>query len=1382
MVISGLPTGAVITWNGLNYTITNVAAGPQTLRFAKPNYNVTNSPQTVTVPPAGTVAVPLVVAFSAVGTVTGTISGVADATGVVISGLPTGAVITWNGLNYTITNVSVGAQTLSFAKTNYNVTNSPQTVTVPPAETVAVPLTVAFSANPGTITGVISGVADATGVVISGLPTGAVITWNGLNYTITNATAGIQTLVIAKPGYLATPSTQNITVPAGGTITATPVALSQATVNFTITDSVTYAPIAGVEITLATTPVKTTTTDQNGKATLPNVPINPAGYALTITAPGYQPVAQTVVVNQATIPVIASMVRLVTGTVRATVKYSDGSNVPNGTVITATSVLAGGPPPYQGTTTSGVATITGMTPGSYNVKATLGTTDYDATNNPIAVQGNLIAAATITGPANPLKTGITATVKYTDGTNVPNGTVVTATGTKVYTGTTTNGTVTILGMDPGSYVVKANINSVDYNANENPVTVVANAIATATINSANNPVKGWITATVKYTDTTPVNGVIVTATPVAGGAVFTGTTGSNGVAQILNIVPGAYNVSATISGSPCNASQNPVVVVANQNSVATITGPNNPLKGTVSATVKYSDGSAVSGVTVTMTPVGAGTTYSGTTNSNGVVQQDNMLLGQYTVKATIAGTDYNATENPVTVSGGSVSIATITGPANPLKTGITATVKYTDGTNVSDGTIVTATGSAVYTGTTVAGIATLTGMVPGSYNVKATLGGTDYPATGNPITVAANASTAVGIATGNNPATGTLNVTVSYTDTTAISGVVVTANNGGTPKQATTNGNGLASFYGLSAGTYSTSVPINGVTYNGAPTAVVVGQTATVAITGPNNPNYGYANITVAYSNGDPVGAGQTVTMTSGVNHPTAVTNGSSVAAFTQLLAGTYTATVTINSVVYSQANVTVAVGQTAAATITGPANPNKGSVTLTLTGSGGGAISNQTVSLYQNNVKIADQVTNGSGIVNFIGLLPGTYVAATVLSGHTYTNNAIEIVAGTNTIAAITVPRSAAIYVTAYYVGGSVPMPSYEVTAVSTTNGSIKQTALTGEDGKVVFTSMISGQYYVYIRKTETIDYPPAPEQIWASSPYPITCDMVTPGYGTIIGPAAPGIGEIDNLRLYSDVQKTVELTTADSVELYPPSGGPTVKNYVIGGVSFAGLAMGTYTVGVRIGGGGALKAVVTNKELTLIPESPIINDANGYVIPDLGNVSVVVNSDPVVNGNVTATNQSTLIATTVATQSGTATFASGNSLVPGTYKFTFAPGGITIYGDNPVNILPNKTIISGSNPTINTTDAAYRTDIYVQVVDKITALPIAGASVSITSVKTATVAFSDLTDVNGNITTKNIWWGVPSGTSYTFTATAAGHTTDSTTITLSDINPIDGKVVVQL
>ncbi|MEI6286160.1 MAG: SpaA isopeptide-forming pilin-related protein [Bacillota bacterium] len=792
---------------------------------------------------------------------------------------------------------------------------------------------------------------------------------------------------------MATATINSINNPDKGWITATVKFTDQTPVNGTI---VSATPVVGGT-------AFTGTTNGSGIARILNITAG-ASYIVSAVVGGNvcyaseNPVAVTA--NHNSTATITGSSNPLKGTVSATFKYTDGTAI-NGAAVTITPVGSG--TTYTGTTDSnGTAQVNNMLLGQYNIKAMLAGTDYQATGNPITVNGGVVTLATITGPANPTKTGITATVKYTDGTNVPDGTLVTATGTKVYTGTTTSGTVTILSMDPGSYVVKANINSADYNANENPVTVVANAIATATINSANNPSKGWITATVKYTDTTPVNGVIVTATPVAGGAAFIATTGSNGVAQILNIVPGAYNVSATISSSPCNASQNPVLVVANQNAVATITGPNNPLKGTVSATVKYSDGNAVSGVTVTMTPVGAGTTYTGTTNSNGVVQQDNMLLGQYNVKATIAGTDYNATENPVTVSGGNVSTATITGPANPLKTGITATVKYTDGTNVPEGTVVTATGSATYTGTTVAGVATITGMNVGSYVVKATTSGVDYPATGNPITVAANVITAVAIATGNNPETGQLNVTVTYTDNTAVSGVVVTANNGATSKQATTNGSGVASFVGLSAATYSTSVTINGTPYSGVPTVVAVGQTATVAITGPNNPGYGYANITVAYSNGDPVGAGQIVTMTSGVNHPTAVTNGSSVATFNQLLAGTYTATVTINSVVYNQANVAVTVGQTAAATITGPANPTKTGITATVKYTDGTNVPDGTL-VTATGTKVYTGTTT-SGTVTILSMDPGSYVVKANINSADYNANENPVTVVANAIATATI------------------------------------------------------------------------------------------------------------------------------------------------------------------------------------------------------------------------------------------------------------------------------------------------------------------------------------------------------------------------------------------
>ena len=223
------------------------------------------------------------------GTITGTVTdsasgfGIAGATVSYIGGSTT---TDPNG-DYSLTDVSVGEHVVTVVAGGYGSLSQSATVT---AGGTAI-LNFALS-PPGTITGQVTD--SSNGIPIAG----ATITYNGGatttdsngNYTVTSIASGTQTLSAAANGY--TPSSQIVTVPAGGTATANFALVPEpSSIGGVVYDSVTGTQIAGATVSYVG---GSTATDSLGRYDFPNV--DPGPYTVTASAPGYVTASKEVIV------------------------------------------------------------------------------------------------------------------------------------------------------------------------------------------------------------------------------------------------------------------------------------------------------------------------------------------------------------------------------------------------------------------------------------------------------------------------------------------------------------------------------------------------------------------------------------------------------------------------------------------------------------------------------------------------------------------------------------------------------------------------------------------------------------------------------------------------------------------------------------------------------------------------------------------------------------------------------------------------------------------------------------------------------------------------------------------------------------------------------
>ena len=567
-------------------------------------------------------------------------------------------------------------------------------------------------------------------------------------------------------------------------------------------------------------------------------------------------------------------------------------------------------------------TFTGLGAGTYTLSiATSG-----------GCSGTVTPATVTIAPGAGLSGTATSSAASCPGIN--NGSITVApvgTGTTTYTlnpGAVTNTTGIFTGLATGTYTVTF-VTAAGCNGTVSPNPVVtANSAPTSTATTSAASCPGASDGT-------------VTVAPAGAGTIYTLNPGAitNATGIFTGLPAGTYTVTFLTSAG------------------CTGTVPVNPVVGagaapTTTATAVATTCPGVNNGTITVTPVGAGTTYTlnpgAVTNTTGIFT--GLAAGTYTVTfATTAGCSGTVPVNPVVA----------TGPAPTT----TATATATSCPGVNDGTVTVATVGAGTTYTLNPGAVTnttgvFTGLAAGTYTVTfATTAGCSGTVPVNPVVATGPAPTTTATATATScPGVNDGTITVA----TVGAGTSYTLNPG-----AISNTTGV--FTGLAAGTYTITfattagcngtVPVSPVVTTGP---AVVG-TATATSTSCPTVNNGTITVTA------PTGPGTTYTL-----NPGAITNTTGI--FTGLAPNTYTisfvtaagctGTVTPNTVVTAGPALTSTVAQTNPVC----ANINDGVIsitpqpgttapyTATLTGPGG------------------PYTYTGAAPIVFSNLAPGTY------------------------------------------------------------------------------------------------------------------------------------------------------------------------------------------------------------------------------------------------------------------------------------------------------------------------------------------------------------------------------------------------------------------------
>jgi hypothetical protein len=123
------------------------------------------------------------------------------------------------------------------------------------------------------------------------------------------------------------------------------------------------------------------------------------------------------------------------------------------------------------------------------------------------------------------------------------------------------------------------------------------------------------------------------------------TTLSDGTYTLADLQPGAYDVTASMSGY-ASQTKTAGVVAGSTTTLNFALSQSAQQYGSLTGTVTYSTGGVVSGAKVTATGLA---TYAAVTNSAGVYTINNIPTGTYTVKATVKGS--TATKSAIVLPG-----------------------------------------------------------------------------------------------------------------------------------------------------------------------------------------------------------------------------------------------------------------------------------------------------------------------------------------------------------------------------------------------------------------------------------------------------------------------------------------------------------------------------------------------------------------------------------------------------------------------------------------------------------------------------------------------------------------------------------------------------------
>jgi protocatechuate 3,4-dioxygenase beta subunit len=496
--------------------------------------------------------------------------------------------------------------------------------------------------------------------------------------------------------------------PLQSTDVAPPVVI--ANISGTVDDSITGAPVAGVNVTLndilACQKATTTTTLSDGSYVFHNTT---AGlYLLSYTLQGYYPALQLVLVPASGLVVPTVYLKPIppppSSTVDVTVKDSNNNPAPN--IDVSISYSSG--PSAQGTTDGNGNVVFVNQP--VNVAADITATTNDGTGRTASASSSGFSSGTnaITLVLPPIPGGsVSGTVTTASGSQLAaaNVVVVDSMGNSVASGVTgSDGSFSVTAIAPGTYTLVVSVSG-----------YITDSIGGVIITSANNTNEGTIVLNSAFAATVGVTVVdsdgypvpsLVTISYSNGSSAGPLATDSNG---FVNFTSQAQSVSATVSaaatdGTSRSGSAPSQSFITGSNAVLIVLPPGTA--GSITGTVKDSaSGNPISGASVSAIDSNGNGNVSTTTNAQGQYTLSGLELQNYTLTFNASGytglsgvsvpadTTYNA---QLTAVGATVQVHLVLPGFIPVP-GATVTIVYANGATPALGST-DSNGNVTFTG------------------------------------------------------------------------------------------------------------------------------------------------------------------------------------------------------------------------------------------------------------------------------------------------------------------------------------------------------------------------------------------------------------------------------------------------------------------------------------------------------------------------------------------------------------------------------------------------------------------------------------------------------------------------------------------------------------
>lgn len=1265
-----------------SYSISGLAPGNYTITASLTNYQNASVSASI----FANQTTPLSLALTPV---SGAISGVVQsgatpisgATVTVLKGNTTVATLTTDGSGaYLSSGLAPGSYTVVASASTYQTATKGSIVLSNATSTVNFDLV----SQPGTISGVLTDAITHSaipGVVVTALSgnisVGTTITANDGSYSFAGLTPGAYIITGAAVNYQTLAQGANVQALATTTVNLS-LQSQPGSVSGQIIDSVSLAAIAGatVDISQGNVVIASVLTDVNGYYSITG--LAPGSYNVVIHATNYQNAFKGCIILPNANSTLNSALVSSPGSISGQVLNNASTALPGAIVnLYAHNLLLA----TQVADSQGNFIFANLAPGTYTVTAQAG--NYQAGSQSVQVNANATSSITFNLLPDPGSCTCTLLDALTSlplsGANVSllQSNVVVATSI-----TNELGQCSFLGLAPGQYVVRATLSN--YQSVVQGITIQSNL--TAVVSLSLQPDPGLICGVINDLITgAAVNGAVVDI--IKGNTTVASlTTDSDGAYQFSSLAPGIYSIRVSASNYQTTLQTSTILA----NLTTTLNLGLQPTPGNISVTVVDVSATAVAGVLVTVSnPLNNTPIATALTDASGSCLISGLAPGLYNVVATAL--------NYQNITLSASVVANVTVPLSITLQPDPGSISCLVQDSVSHLPLVGCLCEALNGTTVIAsaitdslGTCLLSGLSPGSYTVRTTLG--SYQISTKVVIVKPNIQVSV--------------LFSLLSDTGGLEGEVVDFLSAlilpqaqlslfsGETLVATTYSDALGNyvFTDIAPGTYTLRVTL----LNFEILTLTVTITANHTTHQPCSMHSQPGNITGAVTDASttlPIAGAQITVLNGTTTVANVLTDSSGNYTVTGLSTQVnYTVRCTATNYQTSIQGATVQANQTKTVNFALQSSPGNisGLVTDSVTAA---AIAGATVDLLQGSVTIATTQTDTDGNYQLSALAPGVYTLRVGKNLYQTVLTSAQVQANQTTTVNVTLQANPGILqgtVTDSFTSQVLPN-----TQVQVRNGSLLiASATTDQNGQYSIPGLAPGQYSV----TATMsNHQTVTKSVSIQSNATATLNFaLQPNPGTIIGQITSGGAPLSGATL-SVYQGSNLIGTATS-----DSDG----NYLVGN-----LAPGQYTV-------VASADLYQNASQGIRVESNQSTSANFALLSQPGSITGIVTGAA---ASIDLMQGSSIIASTVTANDGSYSF---NNLAPGSYT-------VRAEAQNYQTVVRGATVAANATTTVNITLQAQPGTISGTVVDDFNSNPLSGVTIEL--IQNSVVVESALTDGSG-------------------------------------------------